>query len=135
LQYTNVDLWVDFMIQAPPFFANAFSRDEYISSCGAEFAPWTDQLGDVALPVLYVSAAGGFGLVYANTLEGMVSADISTLTIQLHPDEEVELEFAHIDLFTADNAPQLVWQPIQQWIMSNCAFANEAYPQAVEVAF
>jgi hypothetical protein len=118
LQYTNVDLWVDFMVQAPPFFANAFSRDEYLSSCGSEFAPWTHQLGDVGIPVYYVSAAGGFGTIYALTLEELTSADVSTLTVELHPTDEVELDFAHIDLFTADNAQELVWQPIKQWIMS-----------------
>lgn len=135
LQYTDVDLWIDFLIQAPPFFANAFSRDEYISSCGAEYAPWTHQLGEVEVPVLYVSAAGGFGLVYEATLDEMVSADISTLTIELHPPEEIELDFAHIDLFTADNAPQLVWQPIQQWIMSCREFTNEASTEMVEAGF
>jgi pimeloyl-ACP methyl ester carboxylesterase len=132
LQYTNVDLWIDFLIQAPPFFANAFSRDELISACGAEYAPWTHQLGDIELPVLFVSAAGGFGLLYGPTLDAMVSADVTMLTVELHPAEEVELDFAHIDLFTADNAPQLVWQPIKQWVVSRNAFAIEAYPQAPE---
>ncbi len=134
LQYTNVDLWVDFMVQAPPFFANAFSRDEYLSSCGSEFAPWTHQLGDVGIPVYYVSAAGGFGTVYALTLEELTSADVSTLTVELHPTDEVELDFAHIDLFTADNAPQLVWQPIMEWIRSYGPGANEAYTQVMEDA-
>ncbi len=119
LQYTNVDLWVDFMIHAPPFFPNAFSRDELISGCGAEDAPWTNQLDEVNLPVLFVSAAGGFGLMYSYTLDLMTDAEISTLTVELHPSDEVDLEFAHIDLFTASNAPQLVWQPILEWIMSN----------------
>ncbi len=119
LQYTNIDLWVDFMIHAPPFFPNAFTRDEYISSCGAEDAPWSNQLDEVNLPVFYVSAAGGFGLVYSHTLDLMTNADISTLTVELHPSEEIDLDFAHVDLFTASNAPQLVWQPILDWIKSN----------------
>jgi hypothetical protein len=133
LQYTNVDLWIDFMIQTPPFFANAFSRDEYFGACGAEYAPWTDQLAEVNLPVLYVSAGGGFGLVYDYTLEIMVRADISTLTVELHPVEEIELDFGHIDLFAADNAPQMVWQPIMQWIMSGSAMVNEDYPQMADI--
>jgi hypothetical protein len=55
--------------------------------------------------------------VYEATLASMTSAEISQLTIALYPPDESELDFAHIDLFTAENAPMLVWQPILDWIM------------------
>lgn len=128
LQYTDVDLWVDFLVQAPPFFANAFSRDEYISSCGLEHAPWADHLGSVDLPVLFVAAAGGFGEVYGATLDLLSSADVSRLEAQLHPPSEIELDFAHIDLFTAENAPELVWRPILRWVKSLRGAASQDAP-------
>ena len=64
-------------------------RDELVPSCGEDTAPWVDSLGDVDLPALYVSAAGGFGLVYEATLDRMTSADVSMLTVSLHPPEEI----------------------------------------------
>ncbi len=136
LQYTNVGLWIDFLIQAPPYFANVFSSEELAPGCGLDATPWLNQIGDVDLPVLYVSSAGGFGLVYEATLDLMTSADTAMLTISLHPPEEVALDFAHIDLFTADNAPQLVWQPILDWIGGGRAAADQGEePSALADAF
>jgi len=113
LQYTNVDLWVDFLVNAPAYFPNAYSRDEFAPACGWESVPWVQNLDVVDLPILFVAAGGGFGQVY--TLDRMAAADMQMLTVSLHPPEEIALDFAHIDLFTADNAQSLVWQPILAW--------------------
>ena len=129
LQHTNVELWLDFMTNAPPFFPNCFTRDELISACGPEYAPWADHLSEVDLPVLLVSAAGGFGHLYVATLDLMVNADTQMLSVQLLPPEEAALDFGHVDVFTADNAPQLVWQPILDWVVNYSAFADEEYQQ------
>ena len=59
----------------------------------------------------------------------MVNSDISTLTIELYPPEDVALDFGHVDIFTADTAPQLVWQPVLEWVMNCSASADEEYPQ------
>jgi hypothetical protein len=130
LQYANVDLWVDFLCNAPPWFPNGFSRDEYISQCGPGYAPWTDSFANIQVPVLAVSAIGGFGIPEYYTLQLLGSSDITLLEIGLHPPDEIALDFAHIDIFIADNAPELVWDPILQWIENHLA---REVPENVEL--
>ena len=44
------------------------------------------------------------------------SKDIENLTIQLRSPEEILFDFGHIDIFIAENAPELVWEPLLSWI-------------------
>ena len=39
--------------------------------------------------------------------------------LHLHPPEEAVLDFAHVDLFIADNAPEIVWRPILNWMKAH----------------
>ncbi len=66
--------------------------------------------------MLNIAPAGGIGVTgnYCLTLLG--SADITILNIQLLPDDQHVLDFGHIDIWTADDAPGLVWQPMVDWI-------------------
>jgi len=118
LQYTDVDLLIDFMTNAPAYLPTRYSREIYLAHCtGGE--PWTENLGDMENPILWVSAQGGFGPWETHTLDVLGSTDIEPLNVQLHPDEEQDLDFGHVDLFTAGNAPELVWQPILEWILAH----------------
>lgn len=71
------------------------------------------------MPLFYVGAYGGQGEAgnYSTTLVG--STDVSILMVSLHPAEEIALDFGHVDLFTADNAPSLVWTPVLNWIVAH----------------
>ncbi len=117
LQYTDLDLWIDFLCYTPAYFPNAFSRDELLSRCGA--TPWTDHLAEIEIPVYLVLAGGGIGEGEAYTLDFLGSTDITTLTVALYPPEEAALDFGHVDLFTAANAPELVWDQIAGWIQEH----------------
>jgi hypothetical protein len=78
--------------------------------------PWDDRLDRIQVPVFYVGAAGGFGEtgIYTTTLLG--STDVTTLVVALQAPEDQPFDFGHGDLFQADDAPSLVWQPILDWI-------------------
>ena len=116
-QYASVDDWIDFLVSAPLYEAAAYERDEYLSACSqAGTVPWVSHFASIRVPILYVTAGGGFGLPYMHTLELLGSTDITHLNISTHPPEEAELDFAHIDLFLAADAPSRVWQPILSWI-------------------
>jgi len=81
--------------------------------------PFDDHLADITVPVLYVGAGGGFGAfgVYTTTLLG--STDVSIhLTTLVPPADRIE-DFGHVDLFLADDAAALVWQPILDWLQSH----------------
>lgn len=44
------------------------------------------------------------------------SSDSSALIVSTHPPEGPLFDFGHIDLFIGENAPELVWEPIFDWI-------------------
>jgi hypothetical protein len=116
LQYTQIGMWIDFMCSAPPYEAAAFMRDYSLASCPSHDVPWDDHLGQISVPILYVLAEGGAGPGFVYTLDQAGSSDKTILRIGLHPPEEALLDYGHIDLFIADNAPALVWQPILDWL-------------------
>lgn len=82
--------------------------------CNELDLPYDDHLAEVRIPVLYVGARGGFGEHgdYSTTLLG--SRDVTTMNISLLPEQP--LDFAHSDLFWADNAPTVAWEPIYNWV-------------------
>lgn len=119
LQYTNVDMWVDFMVTGPPYEPYAFLRDYEKVVCAPESSPYAARLGNIKAPVLYVKAAGGTGYMGEYTLSQLGSKDVTTMEVKLHPDSEVLLDFGHVDLFIADNAPVLAWSGMRSWVESH----------------
>jgi len=87
--------------------------------------PFDDHLGDVAVPILAVGAAGGAApQPYTHSLTS--SQDIEQFTIQFLPDELHFLDFGHADLTLANDAEALVWQPILEWILDHRS--SKTYP-------
>lgn len=117
LQYTKEKLVIDFMVNAPPYEPLAFERDEYITSCSQYNVSWDDRLRQIRVPILWVQAGNaGFGYGGVHTLDVLGTNDLTRLSISLHPPDEALLDFAHVDLFTAENAPDLVWRPMLNWV-------------------
>lgn len=116
LQYTDVSGYVEFLRHAAPYDPTRFVYEVAAVGCGEEDSPFDDALAAVQVPVLGIAAAGGAGEDSFHALSLLGSSDVTTLLIQLHPDGEAELDFGHVDLFTADEAPGLVWEPIRSWI-------------------
>lgn len=84
--------------------------------CDEVDSSFDDHLADITVPVLYVGAAGGFGAagVFSTSLLG--STDTSALIIQTLSPELAGEDFGHVDLFLGDDADDLVWRPIAEWI-------------------
>jgi hypothetical protein len=62
------------------------------------------------------SGFGDFG-VYTTTLLG--STDVTTHIVSLVPAEARIADFGHADLFLANNAKTLVWQPVLSWLQAH----------------
>ena len=77
--------------------------------CGAPALPYTSHLRQVTVPVLYVGAAGGTGRYGLYSLSLLGSKDITLHHVQLYRTPGARMDFGHMDLFTADGAPTLVW--------------------------
>lgn len=115
-QFMTVDNFFDFLMGASFYQPNAFIYEYNSVACDEIDLPFDDYLGEIDVPVFYVGAAGGIGDYgfYATTLLG--SSDVTTLNVQLYPSEYRVIDFGHVDLFAAENAEDLVWQPVMEWI-------------------
>jgi hypothetical protein len=91
-------------------------KETFGISCDAISGPFDDHLGDIAVPVLYVGAAGGFGKHGLYTLGLLGSDDVQTHIVQLDSDDNEAVDFGHVDLFTASEAGALAWTTIHRWL-------------------
>lgn len=119
LQFAAEDNIINNAFAAPDFQSIGEMIDgEAIISDSIE-NPYDDHLGDIVVPVYYVGAAGGFGEYGADTLDFLGSTDKESLIVKLYPPEAAALDYGHADLFWANNAKELVWEPICSWIKSH----------------
>ena len=117
LQYVSqLDKILGIATASPSFQSLGEIIDGEAINSGAVEVPYDDHLGDIKLPVLYVGAAGGMGEhgVYTTTLLG--SSDVTVQVVNLAPAGAEMLDYGHADLIWADNAEELVWEPIYNWL-------------------
>jgi hypothetical protein len=119
LVYTSIPEWNNFVVSVSPFEAERMLYDTSTISCGAT-TPFDNHLNDITVPVFYVGAGGGFGRGGLYTLTLLVgSQDVSSHIVSFYPPEQAAFDFGHVDLFHAQNADDLVWSPIYQWLSEN----------------
>jgi hypothetical protein len=116
LVYTTISDWNNLLASASHFEAARIFNDTYTISCGDTRTPFDDHLHDITVPVFYVGAGGGFGSNGLYTLTLLGSQDVSSLIVSFYPPEQAAFDFGHVDLFHAQNADDLVWSPIYQWL-------------------
>jgi pimeloyl-ACP methyl ester carboxylesterase len=117
LLYSNeADLFA-FEQGSAPFQPNRELADADAATCEQTDVAFDDHLSEITVPVLYVGAGGGFGEfgVYTTTLLG--STDVTTHIVSVASPRIVD--FGHADLFLANNAQTLVWQPILDWVQAH----------------
>ncbi|UCH84641.1 MAG: hypothetical protein JSW50_02805 [Candidatus Latescibacterota bacterium] len=114
LRFTQIGSWLDFVQTAAPFEPLSFTAEYSRLFCDEVDLPYDDYLDEVTIPVLLVSAAGGFGETGFYSLDLLGSSDKTIHHVSLNPPEL--LDFGHIDLWTADNSKMDAWVPILEWI-------------------
>ena len=104
---------------ASPFQPNQEFADADASTCGSTPVDFDDHLGQITVPILYIGAGGGFGEygIYTTTLLG--STDVTTRIIHKVPSTQRLADYGHADLFLANDAQTLVWQPILDWVRTH----------------
>lgn len=115
-RFTNYDGVTDFMRTACDWEALRFIHDVNTIFCDEDDVPWDDNLSAIEVPVLYLEPAGGIGALGRYTLGLLGSTDIEIATASLMPPEQIVEDFGHIDMWTATEAPELVWNPLLRWI-------------------
>ncbi len=116
LQYLQPDYFTHFALGAAPWAPTLTGVEQLDIWCGQVDSPFDDHLADITVPVLYLGAAGGVGEtgIYSTTLLG--SRDVTSLVVRAWPEGQEPMDVGHIDLFNADNAQDLVWQPVLNWL-------------------
>lgn len=119
LLYSTERALFDFEVGASPFQPNQELADADAATCGQTDVRFDDRLHRITIPVFYVGAGGGFGEfgIYTTSLLG--STDVQTLVINKVPAEQRLVDYGHADLFLANDAQGLVWQPILEWIQAH----------------
>jgi len=107
------EFWIHWAPMHPPTHLWA---DFYAINC--EDSVWEANLAAIDLPVFSLEAAGGGGPGMAGTLDRLVGCDVTRHVVQLLGPDDVLLDFGHVDLFTAENAAALAWQPTLDWLSS-----------------
>lgn len=119
LLYSNEADLFTFEQRSSPLQPNRELADADKATCDQMDVAFDNHLDDITLPILYVSAGGGFGEfgIYTTTLLG--STDVTTLVIHKTPPSARIADYGHADLFLARDAQTLVWQPILDWVRSH----------------
>lgn len=81
--------------------------------------PFDDHLDDIKVPVFYVGADGGFGSYGLHTTTLLGSTDVTSHVVDLQPAAAQLVEIGHADIFLANDAETLFWQPILSWIQGH----------------
>lgn len=115
LQLVTNEQWFDFLENAVPYEPLLFEADYSALLSDAVDVPFDDHFSEIEVPIFNVAAAGGIGQlsVYGTTLVG--SSDVTHLIANISAPSILE-EFGHIDIFIANNAEMLVWEPVLNWI-------------------
>jgi hypothetical protein len=116
LQFTPVDGFIDFLGLGASYMPYLWHKDIEALQCDNLDVPYDDYIGDITVPILYLGAGGGHGEKGLYTLGLLGSTDVTTSIVQLYPPEFAVIDFGHTDLWSADNAPGLVWTPLLGWI-------------------
>jgi hypothetical protein len=117
LAYTPLPAALDFFQQGFPFEPLVGSLEQIVVWCDDDDSPFDDHVGEIDVPVLYFGAAGGFGEAGFHTLDLLASTDKTIVNISVEP--PLETDFAHIDLFTGEDAPDIAWPFVRNWIRSH----------------
>lgn len=119
LQFTREAYLYDFYQTAAPFQSSTEQAENDAVLCGETATAYDDRLNEVNVPVLYVGAGGGFGEYGVDTLARLGSTDVTTHVVNLYGPGARPVEFGHADLLTADNAKELVWSPLYNWLINH----------------
>ena len=110
LLYADESLAFAFLAAASPLQPNRELADADAVTCGTKEL----NLAAITVPVFYIGAGGGFGEygTYTTTLLG--STDVTSLVVTKNTFRL--FDYGHSDLFVANDAQQLVWEPLLDWV-------------------
>ena len=117
LFFTDNDRWMALVQHLAPYMPS-FPRYELSKCfCNEDDSSLDDYLEQIQVPILYIGAGGGFTDVGEYTPTLTASNDISSFIASVN--SNAFEDFGHADLFMANNAPELVWDPLALWLLNH----------------
>ena len=117
LLYTDPTRWINLLKSLPPYQPQLTGYESRLCICNEVDVPFDDHLGKISVPILYIGAGGAFGTLgdYSSSLTK--SSDITNYTITLTGERLTD--FGHGDLFVGNDAAELVWNVLYQWLVTH----------------
>lgn len=116
LRFTAEPVALHLLSSTASFQPLAGWRDALIVLCDEGGTGLDDHLADITVPVFYLGAAGGNRNGGTATFPFLGSRELESLVVSLdEPGRELE-DVGHGDILAMETAPELVWQPILDWI-------------------
>ncbi len=119
LAYSDPSRWIRLLAEphAGPFIPEQVRYEFRACLCDEEDVAIDEHLSEIKVPALYIGAAGGFGALGEHTTSLLSSTDVTNHIVSLN--ENPALDYGHADPFMADNASEMVWEVIRQWLTSH----------------
>jgi hypothetical protein len=120
LSYSNVADWNAFETGPSPYEPFQLLAEASAITCGDDpNLPFDKHLNDITVPVFYVGAGGAFGSYGLYQLSLLGSTDVSNQVVSFYPPDQQAFDFGHVDLFYAEDAQDLLWSNILQWLQKH----------------
>ncbi len=119
LLYTKPSRWIELLRGLPPYQPQLGGKELSACLCNEEEVTIDDHLSEIKLPILYLGVAGGFGQQGLFTSSLTRSRDVTDYIVNLQPEELRAIDFGHGDLFMADDAAELAWETLRQWLVEH----------------
>jgi len=115
LRLTTETIGNTWLAQSPPHESELEAADFDAQLCG-QAPPVDAPMSRIAVPLLYLGAAGGVGALGLDTTQQVSSHDVTTHVFQLFGADQADADVGHGDLLYAGRARAQVWQPLAAWL-------------------
>ena len=109
LSYTSADRGVQLLTQpySGPYMPQKLWYGLNVCQCNIEDSPLDDYVGEIEVPIFYISSGGATGEHGFYSVDLLKSLDVTKYIVSLN--SEPTLNFGHGDLFIANNSSAEVW--------------------------
>jgi hypothetical protein len=126
LRHTDVSRVLAVVGSAPPYMPLRTRYETLVSRCDQEDVTIDDHLAEISVPILYVGAAGGFGMAGVHTANLTASDDVTQINVQVLPSDSAAVDYGHQDLFMDRDASHRVWRHLYGWIIDHSRDSGDA---------
>ena len=115
-QFIENTAWFESILLITPYQSMKFYVDVHTLMTDYADSPYDDHFAKIRLPIFNIAPAGGFGELTRFGFSQIGSTDVTHLMPSFYPPELAAIDFGHLDIFMANNAKGVVWEPMLEWM-------------------